>query len=43
MSFFFGSKKRDLIDKHEMVKTVKSTEKTVTAQARYQMMYLMTV
>ena len=37
MSFFLGSKKRDLSDKSRNGETVKSTEKTLTAPACYHM------
>ena len=46
MSFLLGSKKRylvrDLIN-HEMMKTVKNTEKTVTVPDDYQMMFKVSV
>ena len=43
MFFFLEVIRENSVINHAMMKTVKSTEKTVTAPARYQMMFLVTV
>ena len=43
MFFFLEVIRENSVINHAMAKTVKSTEKTVTAPARYQMMFLVTV